>query len=123
MMSDAAVSMRSLHNNSPERDVDQLGGHSKTFTGVNEAGSQHRTNIQLLSNLARISLLSLVSGDHGRRSDHERSNTRELGNHGIGKRKLVKTRCRIVAQVSETENRQTLLLLIRNCRERSFVNA
>jgi hypothetical protein len=83
MMSDAAVSMRSLHNKLARRDVDQLGSHAKPFTGMNEAGGQHCTDTELLSNLARISLLSLVTSDHGRRSDNQRSNSREFGNHRV----------------------------------------
>ena len=38
---------------------------------------------KLLSDLTRISLLSLVASDHGRWSNNERSNARELSNHSV----------------------------------------
>src|ERR1044072_7569628 len=81
MMAEPALGVGHL----ARRDVDQLCSHSKTLAGMNEAGCQHRTNTELLPNLTRISLLSLVASDHGRRPDNERSNARQLCNHSIGK--------------------------------------
>ena len=82
-------------------DVEQLRRHAETFARVNEAGGQNRVDTQLLTNLARIDLLALVLRNHGRRPHDERAHAREFGDHRIGKRKLVKARGRIVAQISE----------------------
>ena len=103
-------------------DIQQLCRYAEAAAGVNKARRQHRVDAQLASNVARVKLLSLVFRDHRRRSHHERAHAREFGYHSIGKRKLIKARGRIVAQVAEAENGQTLLLRIGNGCKRRFVN-
>ena len=96
---------------------------AEAFAGVNETGRKHRADTELFSDLARISLLALVSCDHGRGPHHERADARELSYHCISERELVKARTRIVAEISEAEDREALLFLIRDSCERCFVNA
>ena len=44
--------------------IEQLSSHTKRIACMHKSGSQHRTNIQLLTNLARISHLSFILGDY-----------------------------------------------------------
>ncbi len=90
---------------------------------MNKAGGENGADAELLSDLARISLLSLITRDHRRRAHDERSHARKLSDHCVRERELIKTRPRIVTQIPEAKNREALFLLIGDGRERRLVNA